>query len=140
MLFLQVNIFPLRFAIEMMCFIDSPPSKARFVTITSTLVGLSLLLALYVPHIGVVFGLMGSVGVGGHFVKLLLCPAIKGMIMTLGTFQAGSKENTDCIRHAIQPHPYIPVEIANSSVTASPQGTRCCKHVMDEEIIGFIFR
>ena len=60
MLFLQVNIFPLRFAIEMMCFIDSPPSKARFITITSTLVGLSLLLALYVPHIGVVFGLMGS--------------------------------------------------------------------------------
>lgn len=56
-----INVFPLRFTVEIMFFPNSPPSKAKFVILTTVLVSLATLLALFVPQIDVVFSLLGAV-------------------------------------------------------------------------------
>ena len=55
-----LNIFPCRFTIEMMLFTEWRPNRIRFFALTTFLVALSLLLAVLVPGIAVVFGLMGA--------------------------------------------------------------------------------
>ncbi|TYZ63089.1 hypothetical protein PybrP1_002619 [[Pythium] brassicae (nom. inval.)] len=55
-----LNIFPCRFTIDMMFFAYSQDSLARHVVVTSSLVLLALLLAIFCPSINVVFGIIGG--------------------------------------------------------------------------------
>ncbi|KAG3108114.1 hypothetical protein PI125_g12106 [Phytophthora idaei] len=55
-----LNIFPCRFTIDMMFFSNSEDSWSRHVAVTSSLVLLALLLAIFCPSINVVFGIIGG--------------------------------------------------------------------------------
>jgi len=55
-----LNIYPARFTLEMMFFKHSKPSRIRFLLMTTIMVGLSLLVALYVPNLDAVFSILGS--------------------------------------------------------------------------------
>lgn len=55
-----LNIFPCRFTIDMMCFANSEDSWLRHVVVTTSLVLLALLLAIFCPSINVVFGIIGG--------------------------------------------------------------------------------
>ncbi|KUF86404.1 Gamma-tubulin complex component 6 [Phytophthora nicotianae] len=55
-----LNIFPCRFTIDMMFFSNSEDSWPRHVAVTSGLVLLALLLAIFCPSINVVFGIIGG--------------------------------------------------------------------------------
>uniref|UniRef100_H3GW21 Amino acid transporter transmembrane domain-containing protein n=1 Tax=Phytophthora ramorum TaxID=164328 RepID=H3GW21_PHYRM len=55
-----LNIFPCRFTIDMMFFSNSEDSWTRHVAVTSSLVLLALLLAIFCPSINVVFGIIGG--------------------------------------------------------------------------------
>lgn len=55
-----LNIFPCRFTIDMMFFAYSQDSLTRHVAVTSGLVLLALLLAIFCPSINVVFGIIGG--------------------------------------------------------------------------------
>ncbi|KAE9049497.1 hypothetical protein PR001_g3264 [Phytophthora rubi] len=55
-----LNIFPCRFTIDMMFFSNSEDSLSRHVAVTSGLVLLALLLAIFCPSINVVFGIIGG--------------------------------------------------------------------------------
>lgn len=55
-----LNIFPCRFTIDMMFFANAQESCTRHVVVTSALVFLALLLAIFCPSINVVFGIIGG--------------------------------------------------------------------------------
>lgn len=55
-----LNIFPCRFTIDMMFFADARDSCTRHVVVTTGLVLLALLLAIFCPSINVVFGIIGG--------------------------------------------------------------------------------
>ena len=55
-----LNIFPCRFTIDMMFFSDSEDSWLRHAAVTSSLVLLALLLAVFCPGINVIFGIIGG--------------------------------------------------------------------------------
>ncbi|OWZ10088.1 Sodium-coupled neutral amino acid transporter [Phytophthora megakarya] len=55
-----LNIFPCRFTIDMMFFSNSEDSWPRHVAVTSGLVLLALVLAIFCPSINVVFGIIGG--------------------------------------------------------------------------------
>ncbi|TMW64181.1 hypothetical protein Poli38472_014298 [Pythium oligandrum] len=55
-----LNIFPCRFTIDMMFFAYSKDSNFRHVAVTSGLVFLALLLAIFCPSINVIFGIIGG--------------------------------------------------------------------------------
>uniref|UniRef100_A0AAV1TZ72 Amino acid transporter transmembrane domain-containing protein n=1 Tax=Peronospora matthiolae TaxID=2874970 RepID=A0AAV1TZ72_9STRA len=55
-----LNIFPCRFTIDMMFFANSEDSWSRHVAVTSSLVLLALVLAVFCPGINVIFGIIGG--------------------------------------------------------------------------------
>ena len=55
-----LNIFPCRFTLEMMFFANAPYSLWRNVWLTTSLVGMALLLAIFCPSINLIFGIIGG--------------------------------------------------------------------------------
>ncbi|CAK4072499.1 unnamed protein product [Aphanomyces euteiches] len=55
-----LNIFPCRFSLDMMFFAQAKESLVRHVIVSTSLVALSLLLAIFCPNINVIFGIIGG--------------------------------------------------------------------------------
>ena len=73
---------------------------------------------------------------GGHLVELHLGPLVEGMIVALGTLNAGAQENAGRVGHVVQRHSTIPHVVTDGSIFPGLALGR--HHLADKLIVGLI--